>query len=157
MTRVCGGTLLCLLLCACSSGTTDTAPVYVPPSPPTQDAVIAGVKAVAAEAKLSAPLGVSTVRPTDHGPGQFFACVKGTMLPSPNPKTSAEREPSILYQPPTSPSSEPRVVYYSVFFDNDVYKGSRQSVIIEACEAQQFTLIDLSPPPAPPKSPPKRK
>jgi hypothetical protein len=29
-----------------------------------------------------------------------------------------------------------RVVYYSVFFDNDVYKGTRQSVIMEACEAR---------------------
>jgi len=50
-----------------------------------------------------------------------------------------------------------RVVYYSVFFDNDVYKGTRQSLIMEACEAQQFTPVDQSPPPATPKSPPKRK
>jgi len=41
-----------------------------------------------------------------------------------------------------------RVVYYSVFFDNDVYKGTRQSLIMEACEAQQFTPVDQSPPPA---------
>ena len=154
------GMLLCLLLSACSSDKIDVPPVvYVPPSPPTQDAVITGLKAAASEAKLTAPLEVSTVRPTDHGPGRFFACLKGTMLPSPTPKAAADdsgREPSILYQTPLS-GTEPRVAYYSVFFDNDVYKGTRQSVIMEACEAQQFTPVDLSLPPAPPKSPPKRK
>ena len=106
-------------------------------------------------AKLTAPLEVSTVRPTDHGPGRFFACLKGTMLPSSSPKAAADdsaREPSIFSQPPPS-SSEPRVVYYSVFFDNDVYKGTRQSAIIETCETQQFIPVNLSPPPAPPKSP----
>jgi len=155
------GMLLCLLLGACSSDKIDGVPIpaYAPPSPPTQDAVITGLKAAASEAKLIAPVEVSTVRPTDHGPGHFFACLKGTMLPSPSPKAAADdaaREPSIFFQPPPS-NSEPRIVYYSVFFDNDVYKGSRQSVIMDACEAQQFTLVDLSPPPAPPKSPPKRK
>jgi hypothetical protein len=72
--------------------------------------------------------------------------LKGTMLPSPSPKAAADNsahEPSIFYQPPPS-NSEPRVVYYSVFFDNDVYKGNRPSVIMEACEAQQFTPVDLS-------------
>jgi hypothetical protein len=125
---------------------------------PTQDAVIKGLKAAASEAKLTAPLEVSTVRPTDHGPGHFFACLKGTMPPSPSPKAADDsaREPSIFYQPPPS-SSEPRVVYYSVFFDNDAYMGTRQPVIVEVCEAQQFTPVDLSPPPAPPKSPPKRR
>jgi hypothetical protein len=94
------GMLLCLLLGACSSEKIDVAPVvYVPPSPPTQNAVITGLKAAASEAKLTAPLEVSTVRPTDHGPGRFFACLKGTTLPSPNPKAMAEdsaRQPSIL-------------------------------------------------------------
>ena len=155
------GVLLCLALSACSSDKVEIggAPVvYVPPSPPSQDAVITGLKAAASEAKLTAPLEVSAVRPTDHGPGRFFACLKGTMLPSPTPKAAADdsgREPSILYQTPLS-GSEPRVVYYSVFFDNDLYKGTRQSVILEACEAQQFTPVDLSPPPASPKSLPKR-
>ena len=146
--------LLGLLLSACSSDKIDVPPVvYVPPSPPTQDAVITGLKAAASEAKLTAPLEVSTVRPTDHGPGRFFACLKGTMLPSPSPKAAADDS---AHQPPPS-SSEPRVVYYSVFFDNDAYMGTRQSVIMEACETQQFTPVDLSPPPAPPKSSPKRK
>ena len=132
----------------------------MPPSAPAQDAVISGLKAAASEAKLTAPLEASTVRPTDHGPGQFFACLKGTVLPSPSAKVAADdtaREASIFYRPPPLPSSEPRVVYLAVFFNNDDYKGARQSVIIDACETQQFTPVDLSPAPPPPKSPPKHR
>ena len=153
--------LLGLLLSACSSDKVEiggSPVVYVPPSAPTQDAVITGLKAAASEAKLTAPLEVSTVRPTDRGPGHFFACLKGTIQLSPtSPNTAADgsaREPS--NQPP-SPSTVPRVIFLSVFFDNDVYRGTRQSVIMDACETQQFAPVDLSPPPAPPKSPPKRK
>jgi len=153
--------LLCLMLSACSSDKVEIggAPVvYVPPSAPTQDAVISGLKAAVSETKLTAPLEVSTVRPTDHGPGHFFACLKGTIQLSPtSPNTAADgsaREPS--NQPP-SPSTVPRVIFLSVFFDNDVYKGARQSVIMDACETQQFAPVDLSPLPAPPKSPSKRK
>ena len=52
------GMVLCLLLSACSSDKIDVPPVvYVPPSPPTQDAVITGLKAAASEAKLTAPWG----------------------------------------------------------------------------------------------------
>ena len=153
--------LLGLLLSACSSDKVEIggAPVvYVPPSPPSQDAVITGLKAAASEAKLTAPLEVSTVRPTDHGPGRFFACLKGTIQLSPTSSDTAAdgsaREPT--NQPP-SPSTVPRVIFLSVFFDNDVYKGARQSVIMDACETQQFAPVDLSPLPAPPKSPSKRK
>jgi hypothetical protein len=56
--------LLGLLLSACSSDKVEIggAPVvYVPPSAPTQDAVISGLKAAVSEAKLTAPLEVSTV------------------------------------------------------------------------------------------------
>jgi hypothetical protein len=106
-------------------------------------------KCATSETKLTAPLEVSTVRPTDHGPGHFFACLKGTILPLPtSPNTAADG---------SARGSVPRVIFLSVFFDNDVYKGTRQSVIMDACETQQFAPVDLSPPPAPPKSPPKRK
>jgi hypothetical protein len=133
--------------------------IYMPPSPPAQDAVITGLKAAASEAKLTAPLEASTVRPTDHGPGQFFACLKGTVLPSPSVKLAADdtaRESSIFYRPPPLPSPEPRVVYLAVFFNNDDYRGARQSVIIDACETQPFAPVDLSPAQPSPKSPPKR-
>jgi len=145
-----GSLLLCAALGACSSGG-----IYVPPSPPTEAAVIAGVKAAVSEAKLTAPFEISTVRPTDHGPGSYFVCLRGTWLPSvgtTEAKDIPAHEPSLFDPPPQPPPSERRVVY-SVFFNNDVYKDSRQSVIMEACEAQAFTPIDLSPPPPP--SPPK--
>jgi hypothetical protein len=77
------------------------------------------------------------------------------MLPSPSAKATADDSAREHQSPPSN--SEPRVVYYSAFFDNDVYKGTRQSVIMEACETQQFIPVDLSPPPAPPKSSSKRK
>jgi hypothetical protein len=157
--RMFRGMLLFLVLGACSSDKIDAPPVvYVPPSPPPEDAVMRGLKSVAADAKLTAPLEVSPVRPTDHGPGRFFFCLKGTLLPVAASADNPAREPSLFYQPPPSP--EPRVVYYSIFYDNDVYKGSRPSVIIDGCEAQPFTPVDLSPPPPPPpppKSPAKRK
>ena len=150
--RDCRVMLLCLMLSACSSDKVEIggAPVvYVPPSAPTQDAVISGLKAAVSETKLTAPLEVSTVRPTDHGPGHFFACLKGTIQLSPTSSDTAADG--------SAHGSVPRAIFLSVFFDNDVYKGTRRSVIIDACEAQQFAPVDLSPPPAPPKSPPKRK
>ena len=150
--RDCRVMLLGLLLSACSSDKVEIggAPVvYVPPSAPTQDAVITGLKAAASEAKLTAPLEVSTVRPTDHGPGHFFACLKGTIQLSPTSSDTAADG--------SARGSVPRAIFLSVFFDNDVYKGARQSVIMDACETQQFAPVDLSPLPAPPKSPSKRK
>jgi len=150
--RDCRVMLLGLLLSACSSDKVEIggAPVvYVPPSAPTQDAVITGLKAAASEAKLTAPLEVSTVRPTDHGPGRFFACLKGTIQLSPTSSDTAADG--------SARGSVPRAIFLSVFFDNDVYKGARQSVIMDACETQQFAPVDLSPLPAPPKSPSKRK
>jgi hypothetical protein len=145
-----GSLWLCAALAACSSGG-----IYVPPSPPTEAAVIAGVKAAVSEAKLTAPFEISTVRPTDHGPGSYFVCLRGTWLPSvgtTEAKDTPAHQPS-LFDPPPQPSPSERRVVYSVFFNNDVYKDSRQSVIMDACEAQAFTPIDLSPPPPP--SPPK--
>ena len=126
--------------------------VYVPPSPPTWDAVIAGLKAAASEAKLTAPFGNIDGAPHTSRSRALFHLFEGNDAALANPDAAdSAREPSIFYQPPPS-SSEPRVVYLSVFFDNDVYTGTRQSLIMEACEAQQFTPVDLSPPPAPPKS-----
>ena len=97
---------------------------YVPPSPPTEAAVISGIKAAASEAKLTAPLEMSAVRPTDRGPGSYFVCLRGTWLPSvgtTEAKDIPAHEPSLFDPPPQPPQSERRVVY-SVFFDNDVYK-----------------------------------
>ena len=110
--------LLCLVLSACSSDNVDLPPAtYVPPSPPTQAAVISGVKAATSEAKLTAPMEISAVRPADRGPGHYFLCLREA-----------------------SPTSERRRVY-SVFYDNDVYKGSRQSVIMMPARPRRLSPL----------------
>jgi hypothetical protein len=114
--------LLTLVLAACASDPGLPLPAYVPASPPTQKAIIASSNAAATEAKLAAPQQISDVRPSDHGPGHYFVCLREA-----------------------NPPSEGLPRYYSVFFDNDVYKGSRLSVMIDECEKQTFTPL----PPAP--------
>jgi len=118
------GAFITLLVSACAPPS-----IYTPPSPPMQAAVIAGVKEAASEAKLGPRLEMSDVRPTDHGPGRYFVCVREA-----------------------SSTSEEHTVY-SVFYNNNEYKGARVSVIMDACEAQAFILIDTEPSPSPSPSP----
>ena len=126
--------LLSLPLGACSSGPDLPKPVYVPPSPPTEQAIVMSVPAIAGTARLSSPLQISDVRPADRGgPGSFYVCVRETNPP---------------------PNGRPR--YYAVFFDNDEYKGDRMSVIMDQCETQTYRALPApAPPPAPTK--PSRK
>jgi hypothetical protein len=77
-----------------------------------------GVSNAVAEAKLTAPVEISSLRKTDHGPGDYFVCLR-------------ESDPSPGKQHFT----------FSVFFDS-LYKGVRQSVILEACEVQQYTRVN---------------
>jgi hypothetical protein len=118
--------LLALLLSACSSVNT-TEQAYVPPSPPTEKAIGAAVAAIAQEAKLVTPLEISTLRPNDHGPGSFFVCVREV-----NPLLDMPRR------------------YYSTFFDNNDYKGSRLSVIMDQCEMQTYGPAPIAAPAQPP-------
>jgi hypothetical protein len=117
--------LITLLLSGCSPVEMPSV-AYTAPSPPTQAAVVAGVKATATAAKLSPPLEVSDVRPTDHGLGSYFVCVREAVSPT------SEKHPT-----------------YSVFYNGDEYKGERLSVILDACENQAFTPIEIAPPPIP--------
>ena len=113
--------LLTLMLAACSSDPglpASTYVPYVPPSPPTQNAIVAPATTAAAEAKLAAPLQISAVRQTDHGPGRYFICLREA-----------------------NPLPDKRQRYYSLFFDNDTYKGSRLSVIMDECEKQAFSPL----------------
>ena len=127
ITARCCTILLALPLSACSSVQT-TEPTYVPPSPPTEKAIGAAVAAIAQEAKLVTPLEISTLRPSDHGPGSFFVCVREV-----NP-------------PPDKPRH-----YYSTFLDNNDYKGSRLSVIMDQCELQTYSPAPVAAPaPSPP-------
>lgn len=105
--------VLTLSLAACAS-TTDLPPAYHPPQPPSAQAVKEGVKKGAAEAKLTGGLETSAVRDTNHGPGSYFVCLRQS-------GPSASRRPA-----------------YSVFFDDDNYKGIQSSVISEACEAEPW-------------------
>lgn len=121
--------LLSLMLAACSSDPglpASTYAPYVPPSPPTQNAIVTVATVVAAEAKLSAPLQISAIRQSDHGPGLYFICLREA-----------------------NPPPDKRQRYYSVFFDNDAYKGSRLSVIMDECEKQTFTPLPTAAPTVP--------
>jgi hypothetical protein len=87
---------------------------YVPPSMPTTAAASEGIKKAATEEKLTGPIEMSDLRETDHGPGRFVLCIRGVEL---------------KYR---------RVGTYAVFFDNNDYKGSRMSVMIDDCEKQDY-------------------
>jgi len=127
ITARCCTILLMLLLTACSSVQT-TEQAYVRPSPPTEKAIGAAVAELAKEAKLITPLEISALRPNDHGPGSFFVCVREV-----NPPPDKTRRT------------------YSAFLDNDVYKGSRLSVIMEQCELQTYSPAPVAAPaPSPP-------
>ena len=86
---------------------------YVPPGAPSMSATIAGLKKAIAEEKLKDEVEVSDVRVADRGPGRYMVCLRG----------HRDRET------PT---------YYSVFFDNDEYKGVRESAIADVCAQQPF-------------------
>jgi hypothetical protein len=108
--------VLCCTLAACSiSESLPPTQPYVGPSMPTTTVLIAGVKQAAAEAHLIAPLEMSDLRPTDHGPGHFIVCIRGV-------------------------SNDIRTGFYAVFFD-DTYKGSRLPVILDHCEKQDYRPV----------------
>jgi hypothetical protein len=115
--RVTAMLLICFTLAACASSPPVELPLWkgdVPPSAPTTTAAGIGAKQVAAEYKLTGPVEMSDIRPTDFGPGRFMMCIRGT-------------EPT-----------HNQVGYYAAFFDNDAYKGSRASAILEGCEKQDY-------------------
>jgi hypothetical protein len=120
--------LLSLMPVECSNGVPDPSlpEEYVKPLPPSEKALVASVPAVGIAAKLSGPLEVSDVRPTNHGPGRYFVCLREASPP---------------------PSGRPR--YYSVFFDNEAYKGERLSVIMDQCETQSYRLLPAPGPAVP--------
>lgn len=106
-----------LLLAGCASSA-NLPPVYHPPRPPTAKAVQDGVRKGAAEVKLTGGLETSAVHHTDHGPGSYLVCLRQR-------GSSASRYPA-----------------YSVFFDDDTYKGVQSSVIHDACEAGSWDTFN---------------
>jgi hypothetical protein len=115
---------LSLLLGACSTSPDLDIPAYKPPGAPGSAAIARGTKQAAGEEKLKGPLEVSEVRPTDHGPGPYFVCVREA-----------------------NPSSG-KLQTYSAFFSDDTYKGVRQSVLMEDCGTQSYTPMADVPAPA---------
>ena len=105
--------VLTLLLAGCASSA-NLPPVYHPARPPGAKAVQEGVRKAATEVKLTGGLETSAVRHTDHGPGSYFVCLRQR-------GGQSDRHPA-----------------YSVFFDDDVYKGIQSAVIIDGCEAQPW-------------------
>jgi hypothetical protein len=104
----------CLTLAACSTGVDPSIPPYVPPSMPTTEAAGKGIKQAAVDAHLTAPIEMSDLRKTDHGPGSFTVCIRRVE------------------------SKSNRIVTYAVFFDNNDYKGLRLPLILDACEKQSY-------------------
>jgi hypothetical protein len=114
--------LLCLCLTACSTIWVDTSgpiPVLQPVQAPTQEMIQKGVRVAAKAAKLAMPVEVSALRKADHGPGNYFVCLR-------------EAGPLPDKTRPT----------YSVFFD-DGYMDLRLSVILENCEQQHYSSVKL--------------
>ena len=109
--------LFCSTIAACS--TSESLPPmqpYAPPSMPTAAALIAGIKQAATEAKFLDPIEVSDLRPNDRGVGHFMLCMRGV-------------------------SNDSRTGTYAVFFDNNDFKGSRMSVMIDNCEKQDYRPV----------------
>lgn len=104
---------LALLLAGCASSS-NLPPAYHPSRPPSAKAVKDGVTKAAAEAKLTGGLETSAVRHSDHGPGSYFVCLRQR-----------------------GPTAGGRTAY-SVFFDDDSYKGIQSSVMSEGCEAEPW-------------------
>ena len=115
--------LICLLLTGCSSVWVDTPaplPDREPVGAPSQTAIQQGVNVFVKDAKLKQPFEVSAARRTDRGPGQYYVCLREV-------NATAERSRYV----------------FSVFFNNEDYKGSRQSVIMEDCENQLYNPIQI--------------
>jgi hypothetical protein len=126
--------LLCFTLAACSPSE-NLSPIkpYVPPSMPTVAAANKGIGQAVAEEKIVGTVEMSDLRETDHGPGRFMLCIRGVE------------------------SKYRRVTTYAVFFDNDDYKGTRMSVMIDDCEKQAYRPYvgaPLATPPSPAPAPP---
>src|ERR1700726_3083851 len=104
--------LACFTLAACAESSIIGA--YVPPSMPTTAAASEGIKKAATEEKLTGPIEMSDLRETDLGSGRFVLFIRGVE------------------------SKYRRVGTYAVFFDNNDYKGSRMSVMMDDCEKQDY-------------------
>jgi hypothetical protein len=106
--------LCCFVVGGCSPSIELPPANYVPPLPPSPKAEYDGANLAAFEAKLTGSVESSDVRESDHGPGRYVVCLRGSNSPFGPRRT------------------------YAAFFENDDYKGVRSSVMIDDCEKQSF-------------------
>lgn len=112
--------LSCLVLSGCSSGVYDL-PVAVAPD---STAAIAGARKGASEARLASPVEVSAVQQSHPlGPGPYRLCIRGN-----SQGVSGQR-------------------VYAVFLKGNDYVTVRMAVMVDDCESQAFSPLDLGPPP----------
>jgi hypothetical protein len=111
--------VLCLALAGCSLPVDDLSPLpkYVPPVAPSLKAQLSGAKTAAAEELIADNAQMSDLRASDSGPGRYILCLSGRR-------------------------GTGDLAYYSVYFDNDDYKGSRPSVIGDLCEKQSYRPVN---------------
>jgi len=104
---------------------------YVPPSAPSPAKALAGARQATEEEALVGLIERSDIREADPplGPGRYVLSLRGANKDSDIRRT------------------------YAVFFDDDDYKGSRMSVILDACEKQAFTPMPAATPAAVASSP----
>ena len=130
---------LSLLLGACSTSPDLDLPAYKPPGAPDTGAIAKGARQAAGEEKLKGPIEISEVRPSDHGLGPYFFCLREANRSSPMAQT------------------------YAVYFSDDTYKGVMQSVLIQDCGTQSYTPVAdgpaaaATPTPAPNPAPHRKR
>lgn len=112
-------TVLCLALAGCSLPVDDLSPIpkYVASVAPSLKAQVEGARTAAKEELITDTPQVSDLRTADSGLGRYMLCMSGRR-------------------------GTGDVGYYSVYFDDELYKGSRPSVIGDLCEKQSYRPLN---------------
>lgn len=112
--------LSCLGLSGCSSAVYDLPAAVAPDS----TAAIEGARKGASEARLVGPVEVSAVQQSHPlGPGPYHLCIRGN-----SQGVSGQR-------------------VFAVFLKGNEYVTVRMAVMVDDCELQAFSPLDLGPPP----------
>ena len=115
--------VLCLALAGSLAGCSlpveelSSLPKYVEPVAPSLKAQVDGAQKAAKEELITDAAQISDLRTADSGLGRYMVCISGR-------RGSGD------------------VGYYSVYFDNEKYKGSRPSVIGDLCEKQSYRPLN---------------
>jgi len=91
--------LCCFVATGCSPSIELPPASYVPPSPPSAKAEYDGANQAAVETKLTGSVEISDVRESDHGPGRYVVCLRGSDSPFSPRRTYAARSDDIARGP----------------------------------------------------------